>query len=175
MNVLLNLPEYRSCNSLSVYLSMEGKEIQTGTVVFDALTSGKKVFVPYTHQKKRNVAAAPSSVMEMLSLKSDDDYRSLSKDKWGIPTPSKDGIDTRTNCFGGRGTASWENVDVANAGLDLVIVPGMAFDRQLHRLGHGKGYYDTFLEAYNRWSQARGGKMPVLGMFGSRRCVVQSG
>ena len=29
--------------------------------------------------------------------------------------------------------------------IDLVLVPGVAFDRQLHRIGRGRGFYDRML------------------------------
>lgn len=42
-------------------------------------------------------------------------------------------------------------------GLDLVLVPGLGFSRQGHRLGRGKGYYDAFLTSYRE----KFGRLPV--------------
>lgn len=34
---------------------------------------------------------------------------------------------------------------IPESAIDLIIVPGIAFDRQLNRMGRGKGYYDRAL------------------------------
>jgi 5-formyltetrahydrofolate cyclo-ligase len=31
-------------------------------------------------------------------------------------------------------------------GLDLILMPGLGFDRKGNRLGRGKGFYDSYLE-----------------------------
>lgn len=45
--------------------------------------------------------------------------------------------------------------------LSLIFSSGVAFDRSLSRLGHGKGYYDRFISSYI----ASGRNKPLLGTF----------
>ncbi|KAI5806935.1 5-formyltetrahydrofolate cyclo-ligase [Geopyxis carbonaria] len=125
---LLSLPEYSSAKHISVFLSMPNKEIETSAIVENSLSTGKNVYVPYIHK-------APSS-MQMLSLSSFCDYRSLEPDNWGIPSIPKDSIPHRKDAF------------KQEEGIDLIVMPGVAFDKSFNRLGHGKGYYDDYLSRY---------------------------
>jgi 5-formyltetrahydrofolate cyclo-ligase len=50
----------------------------------------------------------------------------LARSSWGIDEPAHD-----------------EFVEAAE--IDMVLVPGLCFDRHGHRVGYGKGYYDRFL------------------------------
>ncbi|KAJ8109262.1 hypothetical protein OPT61_g7590 [Boeremia exigua] len=141
---LLATPEYKAARRISVYLSMPAGEINTSNIVRDALEQGKKVFIPYTYNPGAPIDGQPKSIMDMVELSSMKDFESLEPDKWGIPTPSKASISSRANCFGTSGITNGSAEHITD-GLDLIVMPGMAFDADFGRLGHGKGFYDFFL------------------------------
>ena len=151
---------------IGVYLSMPRGEISTSAIVRDAFRQGKKVFVPYTHNVAVQTPSQPKAVMDMLRLESEDEYRSLNPDKWGIPSLDEDSVTRRENCFGGTGVDDVQSGRTGKdvAGLELVVMPGMAFDSNMARLGHGKGFYDHFLQRHHEHSRVMGTKMPFLGI-----------
>jgi 5-formyltetrahydrofolate cyclo-ligase len=167
LNILFSTPEYVSAKRISVYLSMPVGEILTAPIVEDALRQNKKVFVPCIGKAPLSLTGGhPTSIMDMVALHSKADFEAFSRDSWGIPVPSKDSISGRENCLGdtGRGRAEWVGIEEGEGGLDLIVIPGMAFDTALRRLGHGKGYYDFFLQRYSN-SRKKGTLMPCLGQF----------
>nr|POE88008.1 putative 5-formyltetrahydrofolate cyclo-ligase [Quercus suber] len=151
-DTILALPQYKEASRISVYLSMPAGEARTDRIVINALDVGKRVFVPFICSTL--TLASPESqpkkmkIMNMLELHSVAEFRGLERDPWGIPYLPQENIAQRENAAGGRGlspsTVSQENV----GGLELVVVPGVAFDHEMNRIGHGAGFYDTFLTQF---------------------------
>eukprot|EP00968_Pinguiococcus_pyrenoidosus_P010407 scaffold825_cov249-Pinguiococcus_pyrenoidosus.AAC.2 len=65
-----------------------------------------------------------------------EEIRSFPRNRWNIPEPVVEPDVDREQLLGRLAPL-----------LDVVVVPGVAFDRKCRRLGHGKGYYDTFLQS----------------------------
>jgi len=113
----LELDEYRYASTIMTYLDFRN-EVQTGELVKRAMSDGKRVAVPL---------ADPSSCMltaSSLNFYPDD----LEPGAWGILEP-------KPNCV--------RPLDPRE--LDLIVVPGVAFDMRGNRLGYGGGFYDRFL------------------------------
>ncbi|KAK0627654.1 hypothetical protein B0T14DRAFT_493700 [Immersiella caudata] len=157
---------YTEAKRISVYLSMPSGEIQTDAIVRDALESGKEVFVPYLHKNPLPSPDLPARVMDMVRLKDLRDYESLKPDRWGIPSIDPTTVYERQRIFGGPDAQHSDQTY-----LDLILMPGVAFDRDpksgaIRRLGHGKGFYDYFINLHKAKLSALGmQEHPVL-LFG---------
>ncbi|KAK3390251.1 hypothetical protein B0H63DRAFT_109741 [Podospora didyma] len=162
-NTVKTFQPYVNAKRVSVFLSMPNGEIQTDAIVRHALTSGKEVFVPYLHRNPLASPGLPARVMDMVRLNDISDYESLKPDRWGIPSIDPATVHERQRIFGGPDA---QHSDTAL--LDLVFMPGVAFDispetGDIRRLGHGKGFYDYFLDRHTSKSITLGKEeSPVL-------------
>ncbi|CAF0824022.1 unnamed protein product [Rotaria sp. Silwood1] len=121
-NYLLHHPKYQSSRAISIYVHMN-TEISTRDIIQHAFQSDKHVFVP----------RYDLTSMDMVRIYSLDDLDSLPVTKWNIRQPSLDD----------------KNREIATNNIDLIIVPGLGFSLDGSRLGHGKGYYDKYLNSLN--------------------------
>ena len=116
-DTLKNLKVYQEANCVMLYISFRN-EIMTRDIIKDLIKSGRRVFVPVTvHETKAII------VSELLDYDED-----LQVGNFGVLEPKPEALrPTDPNL------------------LDLVLVPGVAFDERGYRIGFGAGYYDRFL------------------------------
>lgn len=149
---------------------MPAAEVQTDAIVRHALTSGKQVFVPYLHKSPfSSNPDIPKRVMDMVQLENVQDYESLKRDKWGIPSIDPATIHQRQRILGAASDAVKQQHGQAT--LDLILMPGVAFDlapesQDVRRLGHGRGFYDLFLERYAEKLEQLHVKGPSVLLYG---------
>lgn len=113
------LPEYAAAKTVMFYVDVRS-EVRTRHYLPTALTHGKRVVVPYCVEGELELFLLEN--MEELALGM---YKILEPKVELRNIPAK-------------------KVDVRE--LDLIMVPGVAFDRSGARMGHGFGYYDKLLE-----------------------------
>ncbi|MBM4071089.1 MAG: 5-formyltetrahydrofolate cyclo-ligase [Planctomycetes bacterium] len=115
----MSLPEYRAADTVMFYVDVRS-EVRTRDSLPDALASGKRIVVPYCVDKE----------LELFLLS---DMAELAIGMYKILEPRKELRDL-------------PDKKVKPEQLDLVMVPGVAFDRGGGRMGHGFGYYDKLLQ-----------------------------
>jgi len=116
---LFSLLEYKFTETILFYISY-GSEVGTHEIIKEALNE-KRVVVPISNKNDFSLI--------LSELK---DWDDLEIGSYGILEPKKDSIN-----------------EVKIGEIDLIIVPGVAFDKSGNRLGHGKGYYDRLLKNSN--------------------------
>lgn len=112
---LFELPEYAKAEVIMVYLSLPG-ELETSPLVLRAWQNRKRVLAPKVSWSQRRMMP-----VEIRSLSND-----LTIGQMGIREPLA-------------------GIPFPISLIDLVIVPGIAFDEYGQRLGRGRGFYDRFL------------------------------
>ncbi len=118
---LYNLPAYREAGIVMFFITF-GSEVNTRPMVEDTIKRGKVALAPKPEPKTREMI--PSQIIDWDS--------DLVPGAYDIPEP-KD-----------------EALRPFNPGsIDLLIVPGVAFDLKGNRLGYGGGYYDRFFSLLN--------------------------
>lgn len=116
----LELPEYDAARTVMFYVDVRA-EVRTRQDLPRALESGKRIIVPWCNA---------SGELELFLLESMDE---LELGMYRILEPREE-------------LRGLPHKKVAPEDLDLIMVPGVAFDRRGGRTGHGKGYYDKLLE-----------------------------
>lgn len=113
---LINSQEYKTSKYIFIYVSVKN-EVNTIPIINKALSDNKIVAVPKVIPQQKIMSAR---IIENID--------SLVSGYYGIPEPSLEAEIMEPSI------------------IDLIVIPGVAFDKTGGRLGYGGGYYDKYLK-----------------------------
>lgn len=117
---LFELPAFKTARSILLYASFKS-EVDTFSLISYCMSNGKATVLPKTNPGENN--------LDLYEIKA---VEELAPGYFGVAEPFVS-EDRRINM----------------KDIDMIVVPGVAFDEQCNRLGYGKGFYDKLLSGKN--------------------------
>ena len=114
---VLESEQYKNASAVCVYQAFRN-EVSCDDIIEKAYEDGKRVYVPVVDDNNKT--------MEFYEITNDTEW---TEDSYGIKEP------VITNEVG----------KLTETDKALVVMPGLAFDKNKHRIGYGGGYYDKYL------------------------------
>ena len=114
LNSLLATPEFKTASTILIYLSLP-EEVDSTEIILRAWQQSKVVSVPKIDWNQ----------VKMIPVTLNSITTGFSTEVMGLRNPV-------------------EGVPVPLQEIDLVLMPGLGFDKKGNRLGRGGGYYDRF-------------------------------
>lgn len=126
---LLKVTEFKNSKNVMAYLSFDN-EVDSQELIKYCKEQGKRIFIPYC--KKEGYKMIPTEIKDIK--------KEVIRNKFGYMEHKL------------------EYLRPANIeDMDIIILPGVAFDKKCYRIGYGSGYYDRFLKNVKD-------KIPTIGL-----------
>ncbi|ANC77864.1 hypothetical protein ABE65_014075 [Fictibacillus phosphorivorans] len=119
-NLLFQTDEWKTAGCIGITVS-RGFELDTSYIIDQAWREGKTVAVPKCYSKHKQMEFREICSYEEL----ENVYMDLYEPKVEV-----------TSCIEPRQ-------------MNMIVVPGLVFDREGYRIGYGGGYFDRYLQTYD--------------------------
>ncbi|KAG5354515.1 5-formyltetrahydrofolate cyclo-ligase [Yarrowia sp. B02] len=132
------LGEYKAARNVAFYMNMDSGELETMDMIRNAFEDKKRVFLPRIEKLGDNtndkIHPTQKSELRMLEIVDFKDAQSLQpRGPYKLKEPVKEAKDV-----------------LEEGGLGLIVLPGVAMTPQCARLGHGVGFYDSYITKHEK-------------------------
>ncbi|HWT73293.1 MAG TPA: 5-formyltetrahydrofolate cyclo-ligase [Mobilitalea sp.] len=130
---LFQTEAYRSSENLLIFVSFQS-EVDTHELIRLSLRDGKKVYIPRVE----------AGGMEFYQIH---DLEGLVPSNYGVLEPPS-GVDDKFKFIHQKDLMQANQLEHNLQYRNLMILPGLAFDKNGNRIGYGAGYYDRYFAAH---------------------------